>query len=164
VQGERGRAKQAWVRTSLGGALAQSEDWAGASAALDHPAVHEAIARDPLPGLVARRWLGLSVSRLGDAARGSTLLSAGRFAYGDALEPSLSFVADVNALYDVAERARRGELDPDDARAVIARLASFEGATTRLARGLATAERALRSRARAAAALHRLAIEAGRLG
>ncbi len=162
-QGERGRAKEAWVRTSLGGALAFGQDWAATKAALDLDVIHVAIARDPLPGLVARRWLGLALSRLGDGARGSTLLGASRFAYGDALEPSLCFVADVNALHDVAERARRGELDTHAARIVIARLASFEGATTRLARALAAAERSLGGTTRAAAALHRLALEAGRL-
>lgn len=163
TQGERGRAKAAWVRTSLGGALAWRSHWIETKAMLDHAAVHEAIARDPLPGLVARRWLGLALARLGDAARGASLLGASVYAYGDALEPSLRFVADVNALHDLAERARRGELDAEAAREVLDRLGSFEAAAVRSGRRIAATRKRLRSAHDAADALHALAIELGRL-
>ena len=161
--GERGRAKEAWVRTSLGAAFAFAQSWDEVRAALEHETVHEAIARDPLPGLLARRWLGLALCRLGEVARGSSLLTTGAFAYGDALEPSLRFAADVNALHEIAERARRGELDVTIAREAIGRVASFEAARFRLGKKLAAAERSLRSPAKAAIALHLLALEAGRL-
>lgn len=163
ADGLRGQPKEAWVRTSLGGAIAFAEAWGDVMATLDHPAVHDAIARDPLPGLLARRWLGLALHRLGDADRGSSVLAASGFAYGVALEPSLRFAADVNTLHDVAERARTGALDIADAREALARIAAFEAAARVLARGLARADRSLRSRARAAAALHALALDAGRL-
>jgi tetratricopeptide (TPR) repeat protein len=161
--GERGRAKEAWVRTSLGAAFAFAEGWSDTRAALDHPTVHEAIARDPLPGLLARRWLGLALCRSGETARGTSLLTTGAFAYGDALEPSLRFAADVNTLHELAERARRGELDEALCRDAIARVASFEAAHVLLAKRLAAAERSLASAPRAARALHALALDAGRL-
>lgn len=163
AQGERGRAKEAWVRTSLGGAFASAEAWDDARRVLEHASVAEAMARDPLPGLLARRWLGVALHRLGEPGRGSTLLSSSAFAYGDGLEPSLRFAADVNALHDLAERARLGQLDEGDAREVIARVAAFEAAAIVLAKMLSRADRSLGAPKRAAAALHALALEAGRL-
>lgn len=161
-QGERGRAKEAWVRTSLGLALAWNERWDETRAALDRPAVHEAIARDPLPGLVARRWLGVALARLGDVARAASLLGASAYAYGDALEPSLRFVADVNLLHELAERAARGDLDVDTVRATLERIASFEIAAVRLGRRMRSVSRALGG-AETRQGLHALAVELGRL-
>jgi len=151
------------VRTSLGAAHARAGSWSEARAALDDDTVREAIARDPLPGLLARRWLGLALCRLGETTAGSSLLTSGAFAYGDALEPSMRFVADVNVLHDLAERARRGELDRAAAESAIERVATFEAVHTLLARRVASARRSLRSASRAAVAIEALAIAAGRL-
>lgn len=162
-QGERGRAKEAWVRTSLAAALVCAERWAEVKGALEHPAVQLAIAHDPLPGLLARRWLGVALSRLGEHARGLPMLAASAFSYGDALEPSLRFAADVNVLHEVAERARRGVHDAKSAREAIARVASFEAASLLLDRRITSARRSLGSSSRSARALHALALDAGRL-
>jgi tetratricopeptide (TPR) repeat protein len=163
TEGDRGRAKEAWVRTSLGAALAACERWAEVRAALDRPAVLHAIAHDPLPGLTARRWLGVALCRTNEAARGSSLLASSGFAYGEAIEPALRFAANVNVVFDAAERARRGAHDPLLARDAITQLASHEAARDILARKIDAAMRALGSPARSIRALTTLAHDAARL-
>lgn len=163
AEGPRGTAKEGWVRTSLGGALVSCARWAEARDVLSQPAVHGAIEHDPLPGLVARRWLGLALHRTGDPARASTLLAASAFAYGDALDPSLRFAVDVNLLHDLAERALAGAPDPEGAAALLERLAGFEAVSARLHRRLGAARRAVRAPRALAVSLHALADAAGRL-
>ncbi len=105
--GPRGRAKTAWVRTSLGSALAANGLWGEAREALDVDEVREALEREPLPGLLARRWLGLALLEAGDAdarGRGARLLAASPTAFGIALEPRLRFSAGVNVVFEIAAR------------------------------------------------------------
>lgn len=130
---------------------------------LSEPAVKSAIEHDPLPGLLARRWLGIALHRTGDPARASTLLTASAFAYGEALDPSLGFAVDVSLVHDHAERARQGAPDPEGVSIVLDRLAKFEAVAARLERKVATARRAARTPSALARALDALALAAGRL-
>ncbi len=163
LDGARGHAKEGWVRTSLGGALVACERWTEARDVLSTPDVQSAIEHDPLPGLVARRWLGIALHRTGEGARASTLLTSGAFAYGDALDPSLRFAVDVGVAHDLAEQARAGAADPDRTAIVLDRLAGFEAVTTRLGRKLDAARRALGRSRSLGRALEALALAAGRL-
>jgi hypothetical protein len=161
AQGERGRAKEGWVRTSFGAACVHAGAHARAREALDHPAVHAAIARDPLPGLLARRWLGLSLVRTGERARGLAMLSDAAIAYGAELEPSLRFLADLCVLHALAVRDEPPEREIVEA--VVRRVASFEGARRALRAELSAVKSALRAEDGVAAALERLALGASRL-
>ncbi len=77
---------EAWVRTAFGngllasGLLAKPRLSSGrverARAVLDHPVVHDAIAKDPLPGLRARRLLGTALLATERARAAQLLLGA----------------------------------------------------------------------------------------
>ncbi|MCB9597354.1 MAG: hypothetical protein H6719_31810 [Sandaracinaceae bacterium] len=108
------RATESWVRTSWGGALHALGRAADAVAALDVPSVHASLEGEPLPGLIARRWLGLALTETdGGAARGYELLAASPVVHGRALAPHLSFLAHLNVLFEAAARAAQGAWGPD---------------------------------------------------
>lgn len=66
---------EAWVRTSYGNGLLTRRRWEEALEVLDHPVVHDAIVRAPLPGLRARRLLGTALlEHRTERARGIQLL------------------------------------------------------------------------------------------
>ena len=107
-----------WVRTSYAEALFALGRSAEVLAVLDHPSVTAAIAEAPLPGLRARRLLGLATLRRAqtehDQRVGLGLLESSPHAY-DALEPALRTTAHVNVLFALHHRLARGEAI-DDAR------------------------------------------------
>ncbi|MEZ4335881.1 MAG: S16 family serine protease [Sandaracinaceae bacterium] len=119
-ENESRRASESWVRTSWGGALLALGRAEEAVAALDHPSVRVSLEDEPLPGLTARRWLGLALARAGRPEQGFEVLAASPIVHGRALEPHLSFLAHLNVLFeararvtldawssDIAGRARR---------------------------------------------------------
>lgn len=108
------RSRESWVRTSWGGALYALDRPADAIAALDVPTVRASLEDEPLPGLLARRWLGLALCRDdATAARGCEVLAASPLVHGRALAPHLSFLAHLNVLYEAATRRARDEWGPD---------------------------------------------------
>lgn len=107
------RASESWVRTSWGGALLSLGRASDAVEALDHPSVRASLEEEPLPGLLARRWLGLALARAGMAARGFEVLAASPIVHGRALEAHLAFLAHLNVLYEAEARAEAGAFGPD---------------------------------------------------
>lgn len=107
-EGPARRSREAWVRTSWGGALVALGRAGEAVEVLDRPAVHASILEEPLPGLLARRHLGLALARSGASDRGLPLLAASPLAHGRALEPHLAFVAHLNVLFEARERLEAG--------------------------------------------------------
>ena len=106
-------AEESWVRTSFGGALIALGRAREAIEALEVDAVLASIAETPLPGLLARRHLGLALSRAGELDRGLPLLAASPLVHGRALEPHLAFVAHLNVLFEARERIAHGAWSPD---------------------------------------------------
>lgn len=117
------RSREAWVRTSWGGALVALGRAREAAVVLDTPPVRVSLAEDPLPGLIARRHLGIALARSGEA-RGCELLASSPIAHGRALEPHLAFVAHLNVLFEARERIARATFGADD-RARAARALDF---------------------------------------
>lgn len=117
----RGRdGKIEWVRTSYAEALFALGQSADVLEVLDHPSVTGAIAEAPLPGLRARRLLGLARLACAEGERDQrhalSLLESSPHAY-DALEPALRTTAHVNVLFALRHRLSCGEAI-DDARLV----------------------------------------------
>ncbi len=81
--------------------------------ALDHPSVRASLEDEPLPGLIARRWLGLALTRAGRAEQGFEVLAASPIVHGRALEPHLSFLAHLNVLHEASARAALDAFGPD---------------------------------------------------
>lgn len=97
-------AEEAWVRTSWGGGLLVLGRPSEAVDVLSVDCVAAAIADTPLPGLFARRHLGVALSRTGRADRGLPVLADSPLVYGRALEPHLAFLAHTNVLFEARER------------------------------------------------------------
>lgn len=103
------RAPQdAWVRTSWGGALLALDRPEETIDVLSTDSIEAAIAETPLPGLLARRHLGVGLSRAGEPERGLPILGASPLVYGRALEPHLAFLAHLNVLFEARERIEHG--------------------------------------------------------
>ncbi|MFN7702889.1 MAG: hypothetical protein ACK5U8_33765 [Deltaproteobacteria bacterium] len=108
--------KVEWVRTSYAEALHALGKSAEVLAVLDHPSVTSAIAGAPLPGLRARRRLGIAMLACAESERderaGLDLLASSPDAY-DALEPALRTIAHVNVLLALRHRLERGDTVDD---------------------------------------------------
>jgi hypothetical protein len=104
------------VRTSYAEALHALGKSAEVLAVLDHPSVTSAIAGAPLPGLRARRRLGIAMLACAESERderaGLDLLASSPDAY-DALEPALRTIAHVNVLLALRHRLERGDTVDD---------------------------------------------------
>lgn len=111
--GEGRRAKESWVRTSWGGALVQLGRPAAAVEVLDAPAVRASLVDEPLPGLWARRHLGVALTLSRELERGFELLAASPLVHGRALEPHLAFGAHLNVLFEARARLEAGAWGPD---------------------------------------------------
>ncbi len=112
--GDDRRFDESWVRTSWGGALHALGRPADAVRVLDSPCVHASLEDEPLPGLLARRWLGLAlIEDPGRRTQGFEVLAASPLVHGRALEPHLRFRAHLNVLFEAAARARLGAWNPD---------------------------------------------------
>lgn len=112
IEGER-RDQESWVRTSWAGALIALGRPEEAVTALDVDAIRRSLEDEPLPGLLARRWLGLALARTGEPARAFEVLAASPVVHGRALAPHLGFLAHLNVLFEAAARRRAGAWGPD---------------------------------------------------
>ncbi len=112
-EGSARRASESWVRTSWGSALFELGRFEAAIDALDVPAVRVSLAEAPLPGLLARRHLGLALVHATERARGFELLAASPLAHGRALEPHLAFMAHLNVLFEARARLATGAWGSD---------------------------------------------------
>jgi hypothetical protein len=165
--GAKGRAKTAWVRTSLGSALVVNRRFREAREALDVDEVREAIASEPLPGLLARRWLGVALLHDEEAcvrARGARLLSDSASAFGIALEARLRFSADVNVLLALAEGPASESVGREAIERAIAPVLAIPGVARWLRADVRAVRSALSSDASPRASLSALAWRASRLG
>lgn len=104
---------RAWVRTSYAGALLDLGQPGAAVDALDVEPVHDCLENAPLPGLLARRHLGVALCRAGEPRRGGEILAVSPLVHGRALEPHLSFLAHLNVLFEARERLRAKQWGPD---------------------------------------------------
>lgn len=108
-------SREAWLRTAFGRACVLRGAPEEARAALDVPPVSEAILRDPMPGLQARRWFGLALAHR-EPERGLALLAASPSAYVGADHRTLVLLAQLNVLVEARARIAQGMLT-DTARA-----------------------------------------------
>jgi tetratricopeptide (TPR) repeat protein len=113
VEAEGDRSRESWVRTSWAGALARLGRPAEAIAALDVPAVRASLEEEPLPGLLARRHLGVALCARGEPERGFEILAASPLVHGRALEPHLRFLAHLNVLFEARARLAAGAFGAD---------------------------------------------------
>ena len=104
---------ESWVRTSFAGALVDLDRPAQAAEVLDADCVRRSIEEEALPGIFARRWLGLARAAIGEPAQGYEILAASPMVYGRAMEPHLRFLAHLNVLYEASARAARGDWNTD---------------------------------------------------
>jgi tetratricopeptide (TPR) repeat protein len=159
---KRSAMSEAWLRTSWGAALWHLGRAPEAAAALDVPVVRNAIERAPLPGLWARRYLGLALLAEGDASEGQALLAASPVAYGPALGANLLFGAHINVLCEAWGVLSRDRWDSDIAGRARAALHRFpehlQQGTMERARqhALRAVTTNARPRPQALGALHRL--------
>jgi tetratricopeptide (TPR) repeat protein len=96
------RSEEAWVRTAFGRGLLAAGRHGEAREVLDVPVIVDAIARDPLPGLSARCFLGVALASGGRGAareRGLALLDGALDAHGPDLEPTLARLAALSLLH-----------------------------------------------------------------
>ncbi len=113
VGGDDGGSRESWVRTSWAGALVTLGRPEEAIAALDVPAVRASLEEEPLPGLLARRHLGVALAQGPDREHGFEVLAASPVVHGRALEPHLSFLAHLNVLFEARARLARGAWSSD---------------------------------------------------
>jgi len=111
--GEDGGSRESWVRTSWAGALLALRRPDEAIAALDVPAVRASLEEEPLPGLLARRHLGVALAEGARPEHGFEILAASPVVHGRALEPHLSFLAHLNVLFEARARLARGAWSRD---------------------------------------------------
>lgn len=111
----RRRTDEQWLRTRLAGALRGPEHAATVREVLSVPCVRDALESQPLPGLLARRWLGLSQVDSGERETGYAMLAESPTAHPEAREPHVRFLAHVNVLYEGRARAAHGDFDRDAA-------------------------------------------------
>ena len=76
-------------------------------------AVGTMIGSEPLPGLLARRYLGLSLIATDALQRGLQLLADSTVIHGRGLSPHHLFLAHTNVLYEARERLARSLWDDD---------------------------------------------------
>ena len=107
------RSRESWVRTSWGGALVVLGRSEEAIDVLDAPSVRTSLEEEPLPGLLARRWLGLALLRAGSESHAFEILAESPLVYGRALAPHLRFLAHLNVLFEARARADHGAWGPD---------------------------------------------------
>lgn len=121
-----------WLRVAYAHALVRTKRFDRAIEVLSGTAVAERIERDALPGLSARRWLGLACIEVdGKREEGFRLLADSVFGYGLAPSSRLAVVATHNALLEVLGRAKHGECGVDlaaKARWLVGRIAEHESA------------------------------------
>jgi tetratricopeptide (TPR) repeat protein len=110
---DRTRSDEQWLRTYMAEAatLARAPD--EVIEVLRAPCVEEAIARLPMPGLLARRWLGLAEIARGELDRGFARLASAPAAHPSSGAARVRFLAELAVLYEAEARVGRGRLDED---------------------------------------------------
>jgi hypothetical protein len=106
-------SREAWLRVSWAGALSAAGNHRDVRRVLAAECITDAIATMPLPGLIARRLLGIALSAGRSPERGWDLLTASPVVHGRGLLPHVLFVAQLNVLVEAQSRAARGALDGD---------------------------------------------------
>ncbi len=104
---------EAWLRTSRGAALWRLGREEEVIEVLDVPSVRAAIEGAPLPGLLARRYLGMALIHGGNATHGQALLAASDVAYGPSIGTNLAFGAHINVLCEAWALLSREHWDSD---------------------------------------------------
>ena len=143
---EERRSRESWVRTSWGGGLVRLGRADEAVAILDVPSVRASVAEEPLPGLLARRHLGLALVASGAEERGFEVLAASPLVHGRALEPHLRFLAHLNVLFEARARIVTQRWGPDiagRARAALLHVPRYGRVEAHLGRSLERARRML---------------------
>lgn len=110
---------EAWLRTNYAAGLWRMGASADVHEVLDVPCVREAIEGAALPGMIARRTLGLAWLALGHRDKGQSLLSASPMAYGPGLGPSLVLSAHINVMCEGWALLSSGAWDQDIAGRVL---------------------------------------------
>lgn len=142
----RDAARASWVRTSASAAFLALDRPGDAVTVLSDPAIEASLVDEPLPGLLARRRLGIALIRSGSPGRGFEMLAASPLVHGRALAPHLSFLAHVNVLHEARERIALGAWNADirgRARDALGHLPRYGAAPSFLGRALADATRTL---------------------
>lgn len=109
----RTRTSRAWAATSMLSALVRSGEYEEACSLGRDPEVRRSIREAPLPGLHARRWVGIAEAHAGDRAAGYALLGDSPVAYDLELGPRNRVYAAVNVLREAVLRAAFDEVDVD---------------------------------------------------
>lgn len=121
------KGTEAWLRTSHGGALVACGKHDAAVATLDVPCVRDAIHKEPLPGLLARRHLGIALTSDGARRReGYALLAPSPLAH-PLLTGALLFSAQINVLCEARARLQHDEWNRDVEGRALAELDRFPG-------------------------------------
>ncbi len=109
----RTRADEQWLRTYAAEAahLALRPD--EVLEMLDAPCIREAMEQLPLPGLRARRWLGLAEVATGEVDRGLSRLASAPSVHPHTKSEEIRLAAQLGVLHEAEARASRGLLDGD---------------------------------------------------
>ena len=105
---------EVWLRVHRAAGLSAEGRARDARLELEVSCVKSAIAEGPTPGLLARRYLGIALTK--DAAslsRGFGLLGQSPYAYGTDLSFHTAFAAHLNVISELIERLRTSHLDDD---------------------------------------------------
>ncbi|MFK7987253.1 MAG: S16 family serine protease [Sandaracinaceae bacterium] len=141
-------ARASWVRTSAAAAFLALDQPRDAVGVLNDSSIEASMLDEPLPGLLARRRLGIALIRDGAGERGFEMLAASPLVHGRALAPHLSFLAHVNVLHEARERVALGAWNADiagRARDALGHLPRYGAVPAFLGRALADATRTLTS-------------------
>jgi len=110
---ERRASYEAWLRVAWASCLVRAGEQASAVRVLDAAPVREAIAQQPLPGLFARRWLGVALAAGRRAEEGFELLAMSPAAYGLMRAPRVRFLSHLNVLVEAQARLARSAWNRD---------------------------------------------------
>jgi pentatricopeptide repeat protein len=106
-------SREAWLRVAWAGALSHGGEQREVARVLRDASVGRAIEETPLPGLVARRLLGIALASRKRPEAGWELLAASPAAHGRGLLPHVRFLAQLNVLVEARLRAERDALGAD---------------------------------------------------
>jgi tetratricopeptide (TPR) repeat protein len=110
---DRTRNDEQWLRTYMAEAAVLCGAPSEAREVLGAPCIEHALAHLPLPGLFARRWLGLAEVATGEVEAGLSRLASSPTVQRHSLAERVRFIAQLAVLYEGEARARRGLLDED---------------------------------------------------
>ena len=126
-EGPRRDSQEAWLRTAWAGVCCEDGQMKAARRVLDADCVRRAIADDPLPGLLARRWSGIALCTGRNRDAGLGMLADSPVAYGRLHMPHVFFLAHLNVLFEARERIRLHAWNADIASRVATALTHLPG-------------------------------------